>query len=156
MKKLSLATAENKSGILPSLVPPFSLLRGSVWPIQRSAPLDDACSRPVSEGGEIQFRSLDIVPDSQHVPEANVVEEENGSVFKLDRLKIVKEKLLLPAVFGCVDKDEVGFGKEGFVFGELCWLRDIVDVLLKSAVGEVGFGEDSFGILLPRDDIERG
>lgn len=110
----------------------------------------------MSEGGQIQFRSLDIAPDFQHVPEANVVKEENGIVFELDRLKIVEEQLLLPAIFRCVNEDEVSFGEEGFVLRDLGWLRDIVDVLHKRAIGEIGLGEDSGGILPPGNDIERG
>ena len=76
-------------------------------------------------------------------------------MFELDRLKIVEEQLLLPAIFRCVDEDEVSLAKRAFAsrFG---LVARYVDVLHKRAIGEIGLGEDSGGILPPGNDIERG
>jgi hypothetical protein len=71
-------------------------------------PFHDPGTRPMAEGGYIQLGHGNIPPDFEHVPQADVIQQDQHSIPEGDPLEIFQEFLLRDPVFRSVEENEIG------------------------------------------------
>src|SRR5437868_184334 len=52
-------------------------------------PFNHARSRPMSERSHIQFRSLNFMPDVQHIPHSDIIKDHHRRLTELDGFEIL-------------------------------------------------------------------
>ena len=119
-----------------------------------SFPVNKPGARKVAKAREVQFRPANTPPDPEHVPNLDVIENQQSSRFQPDPLKVIEKLLFLNPVFGRIDKYQVGLLENGRMRGGDRGIRQIFHDLAKLSPLEIGGPQYRPGDLVPRCDIE--
>jgi len=104
---------------------------------------------------EVELRPSNPAPDGEHIPEADIVEDEDRAARQLDLGQAIEEQTLETAVFRPVGKDQVGRTKEVCVALHNVRLSDIPNDLRQCSVRKIPLIQADAWKLLPGHDITR-
>src|SRR6202040_189484 len=95
----------------------------------RRAPFYQTRSRPVAERGQIKFRSCDLLPNSKHVPKADVIHDEEKRVMKINGLQLLEQFAFEDAVFRSIHEQQFRFLNQAAVQIEHRCVEQITNLL---------------------------
>jgi hypothetical protein len=86
-------------------------------------------SRPMAERGQIEFRPCDVLPNGEHVPKANVINDEEKGFMKVNGFQLLEQFAFEDAVLRSVHEEQFRLLNQAAVQLEHGRVRQVANLL---------------------------
>src|ERR1700730_1238323 len=97
----------------------------------------------MAERGQVELRSRDVLPDSKHVPKANIIHDDEKRSLKINGFQLLEQFALEDAVFRSVHEQQFRFLNQAAVQLEHRRVRQVANLLLQPIILEIFLLEGS-------------
>src|SRR5437764_14427250 len=100
-------------------------------------PFYQTSSGPMAERGQIQFRPCDVLPNSEHVPKANVINAEEKGFMKVNGFQLLEQFAFEDAIIRSVDEEQFRLLSQAEVHLEHSGVRQVTDYVSRPDIGKI-------------------
>ena len=100
-------------------------------------PFYQTSSGPMAERGQIEFRPCDVLPNSEHVPKANVINDEEKGFMKVNGFQLLEQFAFEDAILRSVHEEQFRLLNQAAVQLKHGRVRQVTDLLSQPIIREI-------------------